>query len=170
MALSPEEIEHAQSLLGINERRLRVRDKQIERYGDNVAPEVVLDAEELRRKIVALKAILEPEIPDEISGLVKRRLEDDYFVFQQLLGAKQDVALLREDVAQVKMNNALAATWRMQADEKFDSLFAVAQGSEHARASGAPLIRRVMVAALIIGVLGLIVGCIALSIALGGGA
>lgn len=118
MALNDEEKRQAEDLLSINERRLRVRDRQIERYGDNAAPEIILDAEELRRKIMALKAVLEPELPDEISGLVKRRLEDDYFIFQQTLGAKQDVAVLRDDVAQLKTQSALASTARMMIDER----------------------------------------------------
>lgn len=168
MGLSPEEIEQAQALLVTYERRLRVRDKQIARYGDSVAPEIVLDAEDLRRRIRAAKAVLTPDLPDELSGLVKRRLEDDYFIFQATLEAKEDVAILREDVATMKTQQSLAATWRMQADSKFDSLFVVAQSSEQARASGAPLLRRVMMAAIIIGICGLIVGCIALGISLGG--
>lgn len=162
MALSPEDREQAEKLLEINERRLRVRDRQIEHYGDNVAPEVVIDAEDIRRKIVALKAVLEPELPDEISGLVKRRAEDDYFLFQQVLGANLNVAKLREDVAVLKTNNGLAATWRMQADEKFDSLFSIAKQSEDARASGAPLIRGAMLGAFMIAALALVVGCAAL--------
>ena len=168
MALSPEEIEQAHILLVTYQRRLRVRDKQIARYGDNVDPEIVLDAEDLRRLIRATKAVLTPDLPDELSGLVRRRLEDDYFIFQATLEAKEDVAILREDVAAMKTQQSLAATWRMQADEKFDNLFVVAQSSEQARASGAPLLRRVMVAALFIGICGLVVGCIALSLSLGG--
>ena len=114
MALSEEDRLQATELLSINERRLRIRDKQIARYGDAAAPDhLILDAEDIRKQILALKAILEPELPDEISGLVKRRLEDDYFIFQQTLGAKQDVAILREEVASVKDQLSRDQAWRL---------------------------------------------------------
>jgi hypothetical protein len=165
MALSEEDRVQAEELLDINERRLRVRDRQIERNGDNTDPEVILDAEELRRKIVTLKAILEPEIPDEISGLLKRRLEDDYFLFQTTLGAKQDVAILRDDVATVKNQQSLAATWRMQTDGRLDTIDAKLGESETARKKGAPFLRRVLAGAVFVAVLALIIGCIALALA-----
>lgn len=139
MALSEEEKRQAEDLLSINERRLRVRDRQIERYGDNAAPEIILDAEELRRKIMALKAVLEPELPDEISGLVKRRLEDDYFIFQQTLGAKQDVALLRDDVTQLKTQSAMATTARMQIDERLGRIEERQAESERKRRKWQPI-------------------------------
>lgn len=166
MAISEEDRAQAEQLLSINERKLRVRDQQIERYGPNDVPDhIVLDAEDIRRKIVALKAVLEPELPDEISGLVKRRLDDDYFVFQQVLGAKQDVAILREDVSVVKGLQSLAATWRMATDGRLDHIEAQVTTSEQARASGAPFIRRVLIGVAIVASLGLLVGCVALALA-----
>lgn len=164
MALSQEELDQAHALLVENERRLRIRDRQIERYGDNVAPEIVLDAEDIRKKILALKAILEPELPDEISGLVKRRLEDDYFIFQQTLGAKQDVALLREDVAAVKQAQSLAATDRMQTKEVIDSLAVQVVATEQARTYGAKWYRRALLVALGVAALALIVSCAAFAV------
>lgn len=145
MALSTEDRQQASDLLIENERRLRIRDKQIQRYGDGVAPEIVLEAEDIRRKIVALRAVLEPELPDEISGLVKRRLEDDYFVFQTTLGAKQDVAQMREDLAIVKQSQALAATWRMQADDRLSRIESRVDTSEAARRRHQPRYRALLV-------------------------
>ena len=159
MALNEEEYNQAAELLVINERKLRIRDRQIERYGDNAPPEIILDAEDIRRRILALKAILEPELPDEISGLIKRRLEDDYFIFQQTLGAKQDVALLREDVAAMKQSQSLAATWRMQTDDWKERIEARLDVSEEKRAATAPFYRRALVIALSMAVLALIVSC-----------
>lgn len=155
MALNSEELDQARALLIENERRLRIRDRQIERYGDNVAPDIVLDAEDIRKKIVALKAVLEPELSDEISGLVKRRLEDDYFIFQQTLGAKQDVALLREDVAAVKTAQGLAATWRMQTDEWKAGVDMQLQTSESKRSHGAAFYRAGLLIAITAGALAL---------------
>ena len=164
MSLSEEDRQQAQALLTENERRLRIRDRQIERYGDNAPPEIILDAQDVRRKIVALKAVLEPELPDEISGLVRRRADDDYFIYQQVLGAKQEVAMLREDVAIMKQSHSLAATWRMQTDDwkaRVDTQLAT---SEQARAHNAPFLRRVLVLTLGIGLLALIVSCAALAV------
>lgn len=141
MALTQEDIDHATDMLAQNERRLRVRDKQIVRHGDNVAPEIVLEAEDLRRKIIVLKAVLEPEIPDELSGLVKRRLEDDYFIFQQTLGAKQDVAILRDDVVLIKQAQSLAATDRMQTNDRLERIEVQVGDSELKRAAGSTLYR-----------------------------
>jgi len=155
MALSQEEIDHASDLLITNERRLRIRDKQITRSGDNVAPEIVLEAEDLRRRILVLKAVLEPEIPDEVSGLLKRRLEDDYFIFQQTLGAKQDVALLRDDVAVVKQAQSMAATDRMQANDRLERIEVQVSSSEKKRAGGA-LINRAALLIIAIAVLVLV--------------
>jgi len=138
MALSTEEIAQASELLTTHERRLKIRDKQIARYGDaDAPPEMLMEAEDLRKKIVALKAVLEPELPPEITGLIKRRAEDDYFIFQQTLGAKQDVAVLREDVAAIKTAQSLATTWRMQTDDWKARIEAQIRGSEAKRASGA---------------------------------
>jgi len=162
MALSEEELEHAQALLTENERRLRIRDRQIERYGDNVAPEIILDAQDIRRKIVALKAVLEPELPDEISGLVKRRAEDDYFIYQQVLGAKQEVAMLREDVIGVKQAQSLAATSRMQQDDRLGRIEVQVVDSEAKRAASAPRLRQVLMVVAGIALLALLIGCIAL--------
>lgn len=166
MALSEEDRQQAAALLTENERRLRIRDRQIERYGDNAAPEIILDAQDIRRKIVALKAVLEPELPDEISGLVRRRADDDYFIYQQVLGAKQEVAMLREDVVAVKQSQSLASTWRMQTDDWKDRIEDKVSKSEAARATGAPMIRRALLIALTIAVLALIVGCAALAAAM----
>lgn len=151
MALTQEDIEQASDLLITNERRLRIRDKQIARAGDNAAPEIVLEAEDIRRKILILKAVLEPEIPDEVSGLLKRRLEDDYFIFQQTLGAKQDVALLRDDVAMVKQAQSLAATGRMQTDDRIGRIEDLVTTSESARKSGAKWYRLTLFATAVIG-------------------
>lgn len=158
MALSEEDRLHATELLAISENTLRIRETQIEKFGDDTAPYITLDAESLRRKIVALKAVLEPELPDEISGLVKRRLEDDYFIFQQTLGAKQDVALLREDVAIVKQSQSLAATWRMQADDRLERIETRVESSEHKRAAGAVLYRAGLLIAILAGLLAFVLG------------
>lgn len=158
MALSEDEVAHAQALLTDNQRRLRIRERQIERAGDSVDPSVLLDAEDIRKKIVALTAILEPELPDEISGLVKRRLEDDYFIFQQTLGAKQDVALLREDLAAVKQSQGLAATWRMQTDDRLGRIEGQVGDSEKKRAAGAWLYRAGLLIALLAGLLAFAIG------------
>lgn len=155
MALNDEEITQARALLTENQRRLRIRERQIERYGDNADPAIVLDAEDIRRKILALNAILEPELPDEISGLVKRRLEDDYFIFQQTLGAKQDVALLREDVAMVKHAQALGATWRMQTDDRLGRIEVQVGDSELKRAGGAIWYRAGLLIAILAGLMAL---------------
>jgi hypothetical protein len=161
MALSEEDRLQAESLLSINERKLRIRDKQIERYGASDVPDhIVLDAEDIRRKIVALRAVLEPELPDEISGLVKRRITDDYFIFQQTLGAKQDVAILREDVAFVKQLQNLAATWRMQTDGRLDRIEVQIEASEVARSKGAPFLRRVTIGIAAVSVLALLIAAI----------
>lgn len=152
MALSAEDRDQATDLLLTNERRLRIREKQIARAGDNAAPEAVLEAEDIRRKIVALKAVLEPELSEEISGLVKRRLDDDYFIFQQTLGAKQDVALLREDVVMIKQAQSLAATDRMQANDRLGRIEAQAIDSERKRAGGARFYRIGLLIALLIAV------------------
>lgn len=122
MALSEEEIAHAHDLLEVNEQTLRIRELQIERQGDDTPPYVVLDAEALRKKIRALKLVLEPELPDEISGLIKRRAEDDYFLFQTTLNALQDVAVMREEVTAVKQSQGAALEWRTQTTEKIDSI------------------------------------------------
>jgi hypothetical protein len=122
MALSDEEIAHAHNLLAINEQTLRIRELQIERQGDDTPPYVVLDAETIRKKIRALKLVLEPELPDEISGLIKRRAEDDYFLFQTTLNALQDVAMMRDEVTAVKQSQAVALEWRTQTTEKIDSI------------------------------------------------
>lgn len=158
MALSQDEIIQATELLSINERRLRVRDRQIERLGDNAPPEVVLEAEDLRVKISALKAVLTPELPDEISGLVKRRLEDDYFIFQTTLAAKQDVAVLREDVAKIKVEQGLASTWRMQTGDRLLGIEQQVTSSEQNRVNGSLFYRRGLMIALIIGALALALG------------
>lgn len=158
MALSQEDIDQASDLLITSERRLRIRDKQITRYGDNVAPEIVLEAEDLRRKIIVLKAVLEPEIPDELSGLVRRRLEDDYFIFQQTLGAKRDVALLREDVAIVKQSQSLAAIDRMQTNERLERIEAQVGASESKRAAGSRLYRSSLLVVATIGLIALAIG------------
>lgn len=155
MALSQEDLEQASDLLITNERRLRIRDKQIARYGDNVAPEIVLEAEDLRRKILVLKAVLEPEIPDEVSGLLRRRLEDDYFIFQQTLGAKQDVALLRDDVLIVKQSQSLAAMDRMQTNDRLARIEEQVSISEQKRAAGSSFYRIALIVVAAIGVLAL---------------
>jgi tetrahydromethanopterin S-methyltransferase subunit G len=155
MSLSEDDKTQAAALLVENERRLRIRDRQIARYGDNAAPEIILDAQDIRRKIVALKAVLEPELPDEISGLVKRRADDDYFIYQQVLGAKQEVAMLREDVAIVKQAQHLAATWRMQADERLERIEVRVDTSERKRASGALIYRIGLGIAICIGLIAL---------------
>lgn len=168
MALSEDDRKHASDMLAISENTLRIRETQIEKFGDDTAPYIVLDAENLRRKIVALKAILEPELPDEISGLVKRRLEDDYFIFQQTLGAKQDVAILREDVAIVKQSQSLAATWRMQTDDRLGRIEGQVGESERKRAAGALLYRAGLLIAILAGLLAFVLG-IALAIRVLGG-
>ena len=152
MALSAEELEHARTLLQTNERVLRIREHQIAKHGDETPAHIILDAEDIRKKILALKAILEPELPDEISGLVKRRLEDDYFIFQQTLSAKQDVALLREDVIVIKQSQSLAAIWRMQTDDWKTSVNTQLSASERKRASGA-MVYRALLLILALGVL-----------------
>ena len=141
MALSQEDIEQASDMLITHERRLRIRDKQIARHGDNVAPEIVREAEDWRRKSLVLKAVLEPEIPDELSGLVKRRLEDDYFIFQQTLGAKQDVALLREDVITIKKSQDDAAKERVKANDRLGRIEVQVEHSEVRRATGSTFYR-----------------------------
>jgi hypothetical protein len=166
MALSEDERQQAQALLTENERRLRIRDRQIERYGDNAAPEIILDAQDIRRKIVALKAVLEPELPDEISGLVKRRADDDYFIYQQVLGAKQEVAMMREDMTMVKQAQSLAATWRMQTDDRLGRIETQVVDSEAKRASSAPMLRRVLIGVAVGVLLALIIGCVALAMSL----
>lgn len=163
MALSNQDRDQAQALLTENERRLRIRERQIERHGDNTAPEIILDAEDIRRKIVALKAVLEPELPDEISGLVKRRAEDDYFLFTQVLGANQNVAILREEVASIKQVQALASEGRMRTEDKIDRLAVQVAESEQARKATAPWYRRALVVALTVSALALIVSCAALA-------
>ena len=162
MALSQEDIDQARALLVENERRLRVRDRQIARGGDTVDPALILDAQDIRKKIVALKAVLEPELPDEISGLVRRRADDDYFLFQQVLGANQNVALLREDVAAVKQSQALAAQGRMQTDDRIGRIEVLVNVSEQARKTGAVWYRGALLIALGVAVLALIVSCVAL--------
>ena len=162
MALSQEDVDHATDLLTASERRLRVRDKQIVRYGDNVAPEIVLEAEDLRRKIIVLKAVLEPEIPDELSGLVKRRLEDDYFIFQQTLGAKQDVALLREDVTIVKQSQSLAAMDRMQTNDRLGRIEVQVGDSEQKRAQGSTFYRVAIIIVAVASILALLVAVVAI--------
>ncbi len=163
MALSEEDKAQAEALLSTNERRLRVRERQIERYGDNAAPEIILDAQDIRRKIVALKAVLEPELPDEISGLVRRRADDDYFIYQQVLGAKQEVAMMREDIATVKQAQSLAATWRMQTDDWKSGVDLQLQDSERKRAANAPFVRKALTITLALSLLALIVACAALA-------
>ena len=162
MALSQEDIDQARALLTENERRLRIRDRQIERGGDTVDPALVLDAQDIRRKIVALKAVLEPELPDEISGLVRRRADDDYFIYQQVLGAKQEVAMIREDVQAVKQAQSLAAEGRMQTDDRIGRIEVLVNVSEQARKHGAIWYRRALLIALGVAVLALIVSCVAL--------
>lgn len=163
MALSEEDRNQAALLLTENERRLRIRDRQIERAGDGADPAIILDAQDIRRKIVALKAVLEPELPDEISGLVRRRADDDYFIYQQVLGAKQEVAMMREDLSAVKQSQSLAATWRMQTDDRLGRIEGTVGHSEEARRVGAKWYRRAITVALGMALLALIVGCAALA-------
>ena len=155
MALSSEDIDQARALLVENERRLRIRERQIERGGDTTAPDIILDAQDIRRKIVALKAVLEPELPDEISGLVRRRADDDYFIYQQVLGAKQEVAMMREDMQAVKIAQGLAATWRMTTDERLGRIEVQVRASEQKRADGSWVYRVGLLVALVAGALAL---------------
>lgn len=156
MALSQEELAQAAELLQTHERRLRVRDRQIARYGEaDAPPEIMLEAEDLRREIAALKAVLTPELPPTISGLVKRRLEDDYFIFQQTLEAKQDVAILREDVAAIKTAQSLATTWRMVTDDWKERIESTVKTSEFKRAAGAHYYRIGLTIAIVLALVAL---------------
>lgn len=122
MALTEEEIEQTRVLKDTYERRLGVRERQKARLGENAPPEIDLDIEDLRKKIKVATAILEPDPEDELSGLVKRRLEDDYFIFKAVVNAKEDVALLREDVIAIKEQQTAAQMWRLSVQDAIQSI------------------------------------------------
>lgn len=113
MAISEDERQQAEQLLYEVNRRLKIRNYQITKHGDSADPAWIIDAEDLRRKRAALEAVLTPELPDEISGLVKRRLEDDYFVFQQQIETNQRVAVVEGEIKAIKEQQYAASIERL---------------------------------------------------------
>jgi hypothetical protein len=139
MAITEDDRQQAERLLYEVERRLKVRDYQITKHGDSADPAWIIDAEDLRRKRAALHAVLTPELPDEISGLVKRRLEDDYFIFQQQLETNRRVATLEEDVRAVKETQYAASVWRLATGARIEAIEETTARSERKRSRLQPI-------------------------------
>src|SRR6266508_2197217 len=117
MAISDEDRQEAERKLYEYGRRLRIREGQKIRLGDAADPSVDLELEDLRRNTAALRAILKPELAPEVTGLVKRRLDDDYFIFQQLIEHGERLTLVEQQTAKNAQAHHAAQLDRLEVKE-----------------------------------------------------
>jgi len=101
MALNDEDRVQAEKLLKAYRQRLRYREEQIARLGDTADPAIPIDRDDLEREIGLLEAVLKPDSSPAVAGLIKRRLEDDVFLFQQ--SVEQNQRITRVEQSQSRM-------------------------------------------------------------------
>lgn len=114
MALELEDRDQAESLRATYERRLRIRERQLARKGDDAEPYIEMDIEQLRTNIAALNEMLAPPPSDEVARLADKHLQgNQQFLFVQAVKTNQRVATLEGQVARIDTAQHEAGKWRL---------------------------------------------------------
>lgn len=128
MALELEDRDQAETLRATYERRLRIRERQLARKGDDAEPFIELDIEELRTNIAALNEMLSPQPADEVQRLLGKHLQDNQqFLFVQAVKTNQRVATLEEKVGIIGAAQHAAGDWRLDVGPIIEALNARAK-------------------------------------------
>ena len=128
MALNDEDRIQAEKLLKAYRQRLRYREEQIARMGDTADPSIPIDRDYLEREIGMLEAVLTPDTSPAVAGLIKRRLEDDVYLFQQSVEQNARITKVESRIDKVATEQYNASLWRLdvQAQLTKDDAAAVA--------------------------------------------
>ena len=115
-----DERRHVDVLLFEYRRRLRFRQQQRVRLGDTADPAIEADIEDTRRQIAALEPLTEPSLAPEVREVIKRRADDDLFIYtvvtgwgERLTKLEGIVGILRADVGSVQAAQQQGKTERI---------------------------------------------------------
>jgi hypothetical protein len=116
---TPEDRQHAEKMLYEYQRRLRIRERQKARQGDNVDPAIENEVEDLRLNIAMLEPVLEPEPAPEVTEIIRRHLADDYlFVFRQVVKVGERLTKVDDRLTKVEQSQTAAQTWRLDVSDR----------------------------------------------------
>lgn len=123
MALAEEDRVEAEKLIKIYRQRLRYRNEQIARMGDSADPSIPIDRDHLEHEISMLEAVLRPDTSPAVAELIKRRVEDVVFLFQQSVEQNTRLTRVEERVDRVAQEQHSASQWRLDKGGVIDELW-----------------------------------------------
>jgi hypothetical protein len=122
VALAEEDRIQAEKLLKAYRQRLRYREEQIAQLGSTADPSIPIDRDFLEREIGMLEAVLKPDTSPAVAGLIKRRLEDDVFLFQQSVEQNARITKAEIQLQAVVVEQHGARQWRLDKGAVIDAL------------------------------------------------
>lgn len=111
---SPDDRQRTERLIYEYRRRLHLLERRAARQGDDVDPQVEIEAEDLRLNIATLQALIGPEPAPEVLSAVKRHVESDWaMLFAQFVKFGQRLTRVEERVETIAAAQTAAQIERL---------------------------------------------------------